>query len=146
MEIRNWMTKPVHTLQASATLLDAANLMAAHDIGAVPVLDGPELIGMVTDRDLAVRGLAAGLGPDEKVVRAMSFDVVTCRESAWIDDVLEAMVSHGVRRMPVCSATGDLVGILTLSDLARIHWDKERVARTLAATCATRRLDMASSS
>lgn len=140
MEIRHLMTKPVHSLPASATILDAARLMAEHEIGAVPVLDGPELLGVVTDRDITVRGIARGLKPDDRVVRAMTFDVVTCRESAIIDDVLETMVTHGVRRVPICSVEGGLTGIVTLSDLARIDWDKERVARTLADTCASRRL------
>jgi CBS domain-containing protein len=140
MEIREAMITPVRTLPASATIADAARLMAEHDIGAVPVVQGEEILGIVTDRDITIRAMATGLDPALPVVRVMTHDVATCPDISLLDDVLDAMVTHGVRRMPIRSGEGKLVGIVSLSDLARLDWDKEQVGQTFADTCGTRHL------
>lgn len=139
MEISQSMTKEVHSLATTATIADAARLMAKFDIGAVPVLEGGELKGIVTDRDIAIRAVAMGLSPDQSVVRAMTYDVASCRDTACIDDVLAEMVTHGVRRMPICAKDGKLVGIVTLGDLARIDWDKEQIGITVGELSGHRR-------
>jgi CBS-domain-containing membrane protein len=140
MEIRRAMITPVITTPSAATIAEAAKLMARHDIGALPVLEGDDLLGIVTDRDITVRGTAMALDTGQPVARVMTCDVATCRDIALVDDVLDAMVTHGVRRIPILSKEGKLVGIVSLSDLARIDWDKERIAQTFADTCSTRRL------
>jgi len=140
MEIRNAMTANVHTVRPADTIADAARLMAGFDIGAVPVLDGGELVGIVTDRDIAVRGVAAGLDMDLPVARVMTANVATCSEIACIDDVLAHMVTRGVRRLPILSAEGRLVGIVSLSDLARIDWDKSEIGISLDDICRSRRI------
>lgn len=72
MEIRKAMTAPVHTVRTTETIADAARLMAQHDVGAVPVFDDEDLAGIVTDRYIAVRGVAAGLDMNLPVVRVMT--------------------------------------------------------------------------
>jgi len=140
MQIREVMVAPVCTLSATATIAEAAALMAARDIGAIPVLQGDELIGIVTDRDIATRGMAVELDPVSPVMRVTTRDVVTCSPICSVDDVLDTMVTHGVRRMPIRSVDGRLLGIVSLSDLARVHWDKDRVGQAFADTCGTRHL------
>ena len=140
MEIREAMIAPVRTLPASATIADAARLMAEHDIGAVPVVRDDEILGIVTDRDITIRATAMGLDPALPVGRVMTDHVASCPDVSLVDDVLDAMVTHGVRRMPIRSGEGKLVGIVSLSDLACLHWDKERVGQTLADTCGPRHL------
>ena len=125
MEIRNCMITPVHTVGPADTIATAARLMADFDIGAVPVSEDGLLRGIVTDRDIAVRVVAQGLDSDQPVTRFMSGDVKSCRPNACIDDVLAEMVTHGVRRIPVCAEGGALFGIVSIGDLARIDWDKE---------------------
>ena len=131
MEISQSMTKEVRSLPPTATIAEAAKLMAKFDIGAIPILENGKLVGMVTDRDIAIRAVATGLSPDLPVVRAMTQDVTTCRDIACIDEVLAEMVTHGVRRMPICAKDGKLVGIVTLGDLARMDWDKQQIGITV---------------
>lgn len=66
--------------------------------------------------------------------------MASCRETACIDDVLERMVTHGVRRLPICTAEGKVVGIVSLSDLARIDWDKGEIGTSLGDICSSRRI------
>jgi CBS domain-containing protein len=140
MEIYKTMTAPVRTMCSADTIAHAAKLMAEFDIGAVPVVDGEDLVGIVTDRDIAVRGVAAGLDMNQPIARVMTSAVATCPEAACIDDVLARMITHGVRRLPICSAEGKMVGIASLSDLARIDWDKREIGTALGDICASRRL------
>jgi CBS domain-containing protein len=137
MEIRDCMITPVHTVCPTDTIAAAAKLMADFAIGAVPVIEDNLLRGIVTDRDIAVRGVAQGLDSGQPVARVMSADVASCRPNACIDDVLAEMVTHGVRRIPICSEGGALVGIVSIGDLARIDWDKEEIGITLGDICRT---------
>ncbi len=135
MEIRNCMITPVHTVRPTDTIATAAKLMADFGIGAVPVIADNLLRGIVTDRDIAVRAVAQGLDPDQPIARVMSDDVTSCRPNACIDDVLAEMVTHGVRRIPICAEDGALVGIVSIGDLARIDWDKEEIGITFGDIC-----------
>jgi CBS domain-containing protein len=110
-------------------------MMADLDVGALPVIDGGELVGIVTDRDLALRGFAPGLHAGSPVLRVMSSQVQTCQEDEELDDVLEAMGEQQVRRMPVCSDSGAVVGMISIGDLARRDPDKDEVAETLSDIC-----------
>lgn len=100
------------------SLRDAARLMAELDAGALPVVDGGQLRGMVTDRDITVRGIALGLGPDTPVAEVMTPGVRYCYEDDRLEDALAGMGELQVRRMPVLDRAGSLVGILSLSDAA----------------------------
>lgn len=101
------------------TLKHAAELMRDLDIGALPVCNGKRLLGMVTDRDITVRGVATGLSPDEACVSdVMTSDVQWCTEDQDSDDVMRLMGDAQVRRVPVVNADKELVGIVSLGDLA----------------------------
>jgi len=92
--------------------------MADIDAGVLPVGENDRLVGIITDRDIAIRGVAEGKGPDAKVREIMSKEVKYCFEDEDIDDVLENMGDLQVRRLPVLSREKRLVGIVSLGDLA----------------------------
>jgi CBS domain-containing protein len=100
---------------------DAASLMREHDCGSIPVvetLEGRRLVGTVTDRDLAIRGLAAGKGPDTPVRELMTNDPISASPDDEVEIVREVMVSQQVRRVPIVE-NGAVVGIVAQADLAR---------------------------
>ena len=135
MKAKDVMSSDLFSVDSVESIAGVAQIMARLDVGALPVIDGRKLVGIVTDRDLAVRGLGQGLPEDTPVSQVMSKDVETCRESDDLDDVLELMAQQQVRRVPVCSSSGEVVGIITMGDLARRDWDKSEVAETLSDIC-----------
>lgn len=106
------------TVEASATVEDAAKLMDEHDIGNVLVVENGEVQGIVTDRDIVVRVIAKGNGADASVREAASTDVETIEPDASIDDALEKMEQGDIRRLPVVE-DGKPCGVITLGDLAQ---------------------------
>jgi len=135
MRIAKVMTQNIHSIESTAGIAEAARMMGEFDIGVLPVMDDGELVGIVTDRDLAVRGLAEGLHSGSPVMRVMTADVRTCREDDDLDDALEAMAREQVRRLPVCSDAGELVGIVSIGDLAKKDDDEEEVTEALRDIC-----------
>jgi CBS domain-containing protein len=125
MKIKECMTRRVHTVGPDATLAEAARMMAEHDVGVLPVANPDRLIGMITDRDIAIRAIAEGRGPDTKVSAVMSDEVLYCYDTEEIEDVLANMGDIQVRRLPVIDQDKRLVGIVSLSDLAD---DEEQAA------------------
>ncbi|HEY9064883.1 MAG TPA: CBS domain-containing protein [Burkholderiaceae bacterium] len=122
--IADAMTRGAHTLTPNDKLTTAAQAMNEYDIGALPVCDGGRLVGMVTDRDLVVRGVAKGVVPDEAVVASvMSPDVCCCYEDEPVADAMDRMRREQIRRMPVVDREQHLVGMLALGDLATKHDD-----------------------
>lgn len=119
MKIRDAMSHDVHTIGPDATIRDAARLLADYDIGVLPVASGDRLAGMITDRDIAIRAIATGKGPDCAVADVMSAEVLYCRDDDDIADVCRNMADIQVRRMPVVDSTKRLVGIVSLADIAR---------------------------
>jgi len=119
MKISEVMTREVTTVQADQTAQEAANFMLQGDAGSIPVTDGDRLIGMITDRDIAVRGVAAGKGPDCSVRDLMSSDIICARDSDDAHAVAHQMSQSQVRRLPVLDADGRLVGMVSLGDLSR---------------------------
>ena len=118
-------TQPMH-VKESASLIDAARAMRDRDIGDLIVVRGGEILGMVTDRDLVIRGLAEGHDPKTMTVGEIcSTDVVTVEPDASVDKVIELMRAKAVRRIPVVD-DGKPVGILSLGDLA-MRKDKDSV-------------------
>jgi CBS domain-containing protein len=119
-EVRQVMTAAPQSVPLSATIADAAKLMQEHDIGDVVVVeDGSErIVGIVTDRDVAVRGVGAGHDPRQTSVREICTpDPATVRPDATIADAARAMRSHDVRRLPVVES-GVAIGVVSLGDLA----------------------------
>lgn len=132
MKIRNIMTPSVETVSPTDTVADAARMMGELDIGVLPVVDDGMLVGMVTDRDIAIRGVAGGLHHGSPVLRVMSEDVETCSVDDDVDDVLDRMGQEQVRRMPVTSGDGELIGIVSISDAAREGDDEDDVGEALS--------------
>jgi CBS domain-containing protein len=114
------MSTDVQAIEPQETLQRAAQLMKELDVGSLPVCEGERLLGMVTDRDIAVRGVAAGLGPSDACVSdVMSDEPVVCRGNEDAQDVLQLMGDRQVRRLPVVDDQQKLIGIVAMSDLAR---------------------------
>lgn len=134
MRIGDIMTATVDSIQSSDSIADAARRMADDDIGALPILNDGKLVGIVTDRDIAVRGVAAGISANESVSRVMSEDVATCSPDDDIPSVLALMSREQVRRMPVCNEHKEMIGIVALADMAERDPEKE-VAEALADIC-----------
>lgn len=118
MKIADCMTRNVKLAEPDMTLQEAARMMAQCDTGALPVGENDRLVGMLTDRDIAIRGVAHGLGPAAKVRDAMSAEVRWCYEDEDAREALEHMASEQIRRMPVLSRSKRLMGIISLGDLA----------------------------
>jgi len=118
MRVNECMTRDVTMVDPQTTIRDAAKMMADCDAGILPVSEDDRLVGMITDRDIAVRGVAAGKGPEAKVRDIMSAEVRYCFEDDDSKDVLRNMSDLQVRRLPVLSRSKRLVGIVSLSDLA----------------------------
>jgi CBS domain-containing protein len=118
MKVREAMTREVRLVRPEQTIREAAALMAQLDIGALPVEDNDRMVGMITDRDIAVRAVAHGRGPDTKVREVMSTEVLYCFEDQTVDEVTRNMADVRVRRLPVVNRDKRLVGILSLGDLA----------------------------
>ena len=118
MKVREAMTQDVRLVNPDQPISEAARLMAELDIGALPVQENDRLVGMITDRDIAVRAVANGRGPDTKVADVMSREVKYCFEDQSIDEVTQNMGELRIRRLPVLTRDKRLIGILSLGDLA----------------------------
>ena len=119
MRISEVMTRDVRTVRPDQTAKDAATFMLDEDAGSIPDSDGDRLIGMITDRDIAVRGVAQGYGPDTPISELMTGDVVCAREEDNVEEVATKMSRAQVRRIPVIDANDRLCGIVSLGDLSR---------------------------
>ena len=118
MQVREAMSDDVQIASPNQTIREAATLMAKIDAGILPVGDNDRLVGMISDRDIAVRAIALGKGPDTPVREVMSGDVKYCFEEDDVDDVAQNMADIKVRRLPVLNKSKRLVGIVSLGDLA----------------------------
>lgn len=118
MKVNEMMSGDVCIARPQDTLAHAAGLMAKHDVGSLPVGDGDRLVGFLTDRDIVVRAVAGGLGPDTPVREVMSTEVKYCFEDEDIDHVARNMAQQQVRRLPVVDRDKRLVGIVSLGNFA----------------------------
>jgi CBS domain-containing protein len=119
MKVSEVMTRDVQTIQPDQTAREAASFMLSADAGSIPVTDGEKLIGMITDRDIAVRGVAKGNGPDTPVRELMTSNCVCAHEDDNVEDIANKMSAAQVRRLPVIDAQARLCGIVSLGDLSR---------------------------
>jgi CBS domain-containing protein len=130
-EIRELMTQNPATLSTGSTIVDAARLMRDKDTGIAPVTDGDRLVGVITDRDIAIEVVAQGMDPQStKVDQIASQNLVTIDPQQDLDEALRLMAQHQVRRLPVVEEDGRLVGILAQADVAR-HADAERTGEVV---------------
>ena len=125
MKVQEAMTRDVRLTDPDGTIRQAADTMAEQDIGALPVGENDRLVGMITDRDIAVRAVARGLGPDTKIREVMSPDVMYCFDDEDLDDAAQNMGDVKVRRLPVLNRQKRLVGIIAISDLTRRETAKQ---------------------
>ena len=119
MKISEVMTTDIETVNSDQTAREAAHFMLRADTGSIPVCDNGRVIGMITDRDIAVRGVAEGRGPDTPVSDLMSDGIVCAHEDDDVETVARRMSDEQVRRMPVLDSDDRLVGIVSLGDLSR---------------------------
>jgi CBS domain-containing protein len=120
MKVSECMTSDVDIVAPDQPIREAAQFMLRSDAGAMPVCDGDQLIGMVTDRDIAVRGVAEGRGPDAPVRDVMTDHVDYCYEDDDVEVVAMKMSDMQVRRLPVLSREDKkIVGIVSLGDISR---------------------------
>lgn len=135
MHVKDIMSSSVHSVQATDSIARAAQTMGDKDVGFLPVLDGKKLVGVVTDRDIAIRGVGAGLRTAEPVEQIMTKNASTCSQDCDVEDALQIMASEQVRRLPVCGGDNDVIGVVALADAAERNIDKPEVAETLKGIC-----------
>jgi CBS domain-containing protein len=135
MKVSQVMTHDVKTVSPDTTAREAASFMLSEDAGSMPVSDGDRLVGMITDRDIAVRGVAKGHGPDTPVRELMTDEVICARADDNVEEVATRMGRAQVRRLPVVDANEKLCGIVSLGDLSR-EAEGETAHQALDGVCA----------
>ena len=130
MKVRELMTKQPTTVEPDAKLGEVATLMKQEDCGSIPVVEGGRLVGIVTDRDIVVRGLASGKDPkNQRVSEVMSADPVSIGPDEDVTAAEKVMGDRQIRRLPVVEK-GKLVGIIVTAQIARAGNDQS-VGETL---------------
>jgi CBS domain-containing protein len=124
--IRELMTDKPCSIDADKSVAHAAKMMRDENVGLAPIVEGDRLVGTLTDRDIAVRVVAEGRDPESTPAREVaSTDLVTVRPQQDLDEALQLMARHQVRRLPVIEEDGRLVGVLAQADVARHGDDKQ---------------------
>jgi CBS domain-containing protein len=132
MTLKDVMTPDVEVIAPEATLQQAAAKMRRLNIGPLPVCDGDQLVGMLTDRDITVRAVAEGCDPTTTTVReAMTPDLAYCFEDQTLEDAIQMMERYQIRRLPILSHAKRLVGMVSLGDLAVSSGNETQVGETL---------------
>jgi len=118
--IRDVMTPNPECVSEKDSLRDVARIMKDQDTGVVPVVDGRKIVGLITDRDIVVRGLAEGKDLDTtRVNELMTKSIRSVREDSTVSEALNLMGSAEIRRVPVVNGNNELVGIVSLGDIAK---------------------------
>jgi CBS domain-containing protein len=131
MKVRDAMSRDVKVANPEESIRNAARMMMDIDAGVLPVGENDRLIGVITDRDIAVRAVAEGKPPTTKVREVMSSEVLYCFEDQNLDEIAKNMADVRVRRLPVVSRDKRLVGIISLGDLAR-NEDAKTAGKTVS--------------
>ena len=138
MKISEIMSTNPRSVSPDTPVSDAARVMKEEDVGLVPVVErvgGAEtrgrLVGVITDRDIAVRHVAEGRASDAPVSDVMSGGVLTCSPDDSVDTAMELMGREQIRRIPIVDERGTLVGVLAQADLARMSGQNRKVERTV---------------
>jgi CBS domain-containing protein len=118
MRVSEAMSREVQVVQLNQTIQQAAKMMSEIDVGALPVAQEERLVGMITDRDIAIRAVAENMAPSSKVRDVMTIDIKFCFDDEDAEDVADRMAAEQVRRVPVVNREMKVVGILALADLA----------------------------
>ena len=126
MQLKAIMTSPVATIAPESSLADAARKMLELDIGILPVANGQSIVGIVSDRDIAIRGVARGMDSDRTAVREiMTKDVFTCQANVDVEEACNVMEEKQVRRLVVVDGGDTPVGVVSLGDIA-LHLRREQ--------------------
>jgi CBS domain-containing protein len=132
MELRDIMTRDVEVVDGNASLKEAATKMKKLDVGLIPVCDGDRLKGLLTDRDITIRATANGRDPSKtKVNEVMSTDIAYCLEDQAVDEAVILMEARQIRRLPILNQDKQLVGIVSLADIAVHVGDRDLTGETL---------------
>jgi CBS domain-containing protein len=118
MKVSELMTRDVRVASPDQSICEAARMMAELDAGALPVGEHDRLVGMITDRDIAIRAVAHGKSPETRIRDVMTDDVKYCFDDQDVDDVADNMADIQVRRLPVLDRDKRLVGIIAIADIA----------------------------
>lgn len=119
MKVKELMTPRIAFVHSDDSIKQAANKMEELDVGALPVIIGDEVVGMITDRDIVIRSVSHGLDPEKhKVMEAVSEGVVSCKEEDDVKTVVDLMEDKQIRRVVVKDEAGKVTGIVSLGDLA----------------------------
>jgi CBS domain-containing protein len=130
--IRDVMTANPECVSEKDSIRDVARIMKDKDTGVVPVVDGRKIIGLITDRDIVVRGIAEGHNlADLKISEVMTKGVRTVREDADVNEVLKTMGNSEIRRVPVVNTNDELVGIVSIGDIATNTNQSNRVGKAM---------------
>jgi CBS domain-containing protein len=134
-KVSDVMTREIHLATPDQSIASAAAEMAKADVGSLPVSDADRLVGMITDRDIAVRAVAKGLGAETPVRNVMTGSIKYCYEDQDVDEVARNMAELGVRRLPVVNRDKRLVGFVALSNI--VHTSEGHTKDTLLRGVAT---------
>ena len=132
MRLEDVMTQPVQRVAPHSTLQETAEIMRASNVGFLPVVENTKVLGVVTDRDIAVRGVAPGLDPiHSKTSDIMTTEVVWCFEDEDVDEAARIMGDREIRRIVVLDRNRSLTGIFSLADLAYRTQDERLTAEVM---------------
>lgn len=129
MKVSEAMTQDVQVCNPDDTIRDAARTLAQIDAGAIPVGENDKLVGMITDRDIAIRAIAEGKGPDTKIREVMTPEIRYCFDDQEIDEVQKNMSDNRLRRVVVINHDKRLVGMLSLADIVRADGSADMALR-----------------
>ncbi|CAM3694302.1 CBS domain-containing protein [Mesobacillus zeae] len=116
-KVRDMMTTDVETCTLLDNVFEVAVKMKEHDVGSIPIVDGNKLVGIMTDRDIVIRGVAEKKPPSSKVEEFMTGELITISPDASVKEAADLMAKHQIRRLPVVEG-GQLSGIVALGDFA----------------------------
>jgi CBS domain-containing protein len=128
---RDIMTASVTTATPAMSLLQVAGLMRDGDMGSIPVVEAGKLVGIVTDRDIVVRAVAAGLESTSPIAEAMTKEVFSVKPEDFAFEAIRLMGDRQVRRVPVVNESGELAGIIAMADVALEMEDEREIAEAL---------------
>ncbi len=128
---REIMTRNVTTASREMSLQAVAALMRDGDMGAMPVVEGEKLVGIVTDRDIVVRAIAAGKDVSTQIGDVMTSEIFSVKEDDFVFEAIRLMGDRQVRRVPIINEKGELVGIIAMADVALETEDEREIAETL---------------
>jgi CBS domain-containing protein len=132
--VRDVMVPDVETIDASATLMQAAQRMRDANVGVLPIVEGGRIRGVITDRDLVVRGMARGVDPaSTRVIECATKETVSAHPDWTVDEAMATMAGHQIGRLPVIDDSGRVTGIVTLSSLALRSSERDEALDTARA-------------